>query len=107
MNDFIEDPTGGRRPDHPDFWKLAEVVLGLDGRLEDEGDAEDLLKNLVEEIISMDVVVYVAEQRVTRPFQHMGLNTVPMGLFASMMATWMDGFMAGARFVQRHPKEKS
>lgn len=29
INDIMVAPTGVTRPDHPDFWKLSEVILAL------------------------------------------------------------------------------
>lgn len=101
LNDFFGDVPG--RPDHPDFWKLSEVVLGNDGRMEDP-DPNALIK-LVEEIIDMSVMTYMAQQRAMRPLQNMGVQVIEPDTFALMVSIWMDGFMAGAKYQKSHPKE--
>ena len=101
LDDVFGDMPG--RPDHPDFWKLSEVVLGNDGRMEDP-DPKALV-NLVEEVINMEVMVYVAQQRAMRPLQESGAQAISAETFSILVAIWMDGFMAGAKYAQRHPKE--
>jgi hypothetical protein len=85
------DPHPGR-PDHPDFWKLSDVILQQDGKTEDE-DFD--LAAWVSEVCDLDVVFYMAMQRGLR----MG---VPPGVAFPL---WLDAFMAGAAYAKKKASE--
>jgi hypothetical protein len=78
------------RPDHPDFWKLSNVVIQIDAMAEQhQGFAE-----IVGAVIDIDSVTYMAEQRAIRA---MGPNASPATM-SLIGATWIDGFMAGINY---------
>ena len=77
------------RPDHDDFWLLAEVVQDLDAAADDGIAIERIIGQ-----IDLDSLAYTAYQRVMRAAQ------VPSSP-ETLGATWVDGFMAGVNFQKR------
>lgn len=101
MSDFFGDFPN--RPDVPEFWQLSEVVLANDGTATEEKDG--FLK-VVEKIVPIHVLQYMAEQRVLIAMQKMGLPVPPpKSIMAMLMAVYMDGFAAGASYAVKYPKE--
>ena len=83
------------RPDHPDYWRLAAIVQGLDMAADAPAVPRDqVLPHEVAKHIDKDSVIYVAMMRSLRAHSgHQGIETVKgAGL-------WLDGFIAGARFA--------
>lgn len=94
-NDPLNDPRFPDRPQHPDFWRISEVVLQNDGQA-DEGEmpVQDILKDTVD----LESLSYFAMQRAGMNCQRLGL---PDALKTVIAGAWMDAFFAGARFQQR------
>lgn len=92
------------RPDHPDFWLLAEIVQDFDSAA-DDGTQFD---RLVKPIVDVESLTYVAEQRVLR--MQMAINPLiaqsPAAQSAKIGGAWIDGFVAGALFQKRRMKSK-
>lgn len=94
-----------RRPDHPDFWRISEVILGMDAEFDPmnppEGDRDALWKARVTEVVDVDSVMYMAAQRVLRAF---GSPTFGGGVDVRMQATisalYIDAFIAGVKYQQ-------
>lgn len=81
------------RPDHPDFWKLSEIVLQLDGRaMEDESDFASTLASMMDP----KSLCYMARQRAMRLLER--------GL-VSLTSLYIDGFAAGYRYAERKNQE--
>ena len=85
------------RPDHPDFWKLAELVNQLDNATENEGRK---FEEIVAEAIDPRSLSYVAMQR---SMKVLGVTT--LGQFAArkrelvgLATTYHEGFLVGVRF---------
>ncbi len=78
------------RPDHPDFWKLAAIIQDYDSAAED-GIA---LERLVSPVVDMESLLYMAEQRGLR------MKPATSGEAIKLAATWLDGFVVGARYRQ-------
>ena len=109
MDDFFgRMPT---RPSHPDFWKLSEIVLGLDGAMQDAMRAEGMS---AEEVISREAaklgdsysVTYMATQRAMRVH---GANTVgevnaKVDDIARTAMVYLEGMLVGAS-LQRSREE--
>lgn len=97
------------RPDHPDFWRLVEVVLANDAAT-DPSDAtltnqqrEANFEERMGSIIDTKSVSYMALQRAMRP---LGITTRAdmidkLGLLRMLSSVWLDGFAAGGMFEQR------
>lgn len=78
------------RPDHPDFWLLAEVVTNQDNKSENVSTKEEQLG----QVADPDSLLYVAQQRALRALG----PKASTGQLARMAAVWLDAFMAGAAF---------
>lgn len=94
------------RPDHPDMWKLSGILLGMDAGLEPGVPAVEKealwQKRIAEAGINPEVVSYAATQRA---FRSVGVQTRndlldPAKAIQVMRlaSSWLDGFVAGARF---------
>lgn len=62
-DDFIDplnDPRFPDRPNTPDFWRLSETAMQLDGQV-NEGD-EDIEK-IFESLCDMESLLYITDQR--------------------------------------------
>lgn len=75
-----------QRPDHDDFWLMAEVVQDLDAAALDVG---------VERTIPVDIhsLSYMAVQR--------GLRVPNRDCIETFGVAWIDGFAAGMNFQKR------
>jgi hypothetical protein len=82
------------RPDHPDFWKLCDVLLQQDGSLEDGGDFEVILS----EVVDPESLAYVAMQRAQRLVMN---GSIPMTAIPTYAAIFLDGFTTGVRFERK------
>ena len=94
-NDPLNDPRVPNRPTHPDFWRISEVLLQNDGQATEGGQS---MGEIVKETVDLKSLTYIAQQRGGMACQRMGL---PESLSMVLASTWMDAFMAGARFQQR------
>ncbi len=84
MTDFPD------RPDHPDFWLMAECVQDVDEAADDGIALERIIGN-----VDINSLVYMASQRALR-------IKVPGGLtLAHAAGGWIDGFTAGINFQKR------
>lgn len=81
------------RPDHPDFWAMAQILMSMDASvvLNTGGTAIPALAK-----IDLDVLVYIAKQRALRMMMQPGRsdNTAALG------AMYMDGFTAGVQWAE-------
>lgn len=89
INDVFPGPSN--RPDHPDFWKLSDVVLQLDGKTEDPGFD---FPSFLSEIIDPKVLAYMAMQRA------MLVTSDPMS-WPVLAGMWIDAFCAGREWANR------
>lgn len=94
INDIFGHHPG--RPDHPDFWRLSETVLKLDGRLAEDPTA---FESTVGEVVDLETCTYMAKQRAMRVMMHLGIDfdtTTGRQLLAALASAWIDGFMVGS-----------
>ena len=80
------------RPDHNDFWLMAECVQDLDAAADDGIAMERIIGK-----IDMDSLLYMATQRAMR-----GRGLHPE---TAMAASWVDGFTAGINFQKRRARQ--
>lgn len=103
LRDIFGDNAG--RPDHPDFWKLSDVLLKMDSGLdpanpnEEEKEAQ-FHARLAEIGVEVDSLVYTATQRAMRA---LGVTTqmefmAHVGEIARLTSIWLDAFAAGVFF---------
>lgn len=95
MTDPLNDPRFPDRPQHPDYWRIAEVALQQDGKAEEGGQS---VEQIVQGLVDPKSVTYAATQRARIMIQKTGL---PETLEPLLAAVWMDAFTVGARFEQR------
>lgn len=95
MSDPLNDPRFPKRPTHPDFWRMSEVVLQHDGEAT-EGNLP--LDQIVKDTVDPESLTYFAMQRAGMLCQKSGL---PESLVPVLGSLWLDAFMAGAKFQQR------
>jgi len=81
------------RPDHPDYWRLAAIMQGLD-MAADSVPRNQVLPHEVAKHIDKDSVIYMAMQRSLHA--HGGRSGMETVRGAGL---WLDGFTAGARFA--------
>lgn len=93
------------RPEHPDFWRLSEIILQLDGKFNEDDAA-------VEDEVGMECDVatafYMARQHAERMVENlerifggpMHLE-VESAIGGSLMAIWFQAFIMGSRFQKR------
>lgn len=86
------------RPQHPDFMKLADIVLALDARsLEDHETMEQLSAG----VIDLESLVYMASQRCQRQLAHIGITDVRV--LSAMGAAFLSAFITGALYERKYP----
>ena len=88
------------RPQHPDFWKLTEIILRLDGAVE---AGEDVNHSRLGKAVDLTSARYMSLQRAKRVVQlakEHGWRPVQ-----ALAGTWLDGFLAGHQLaVQDVPR---
>lgn len=69
ISDIMTEPQGVKRPDHPDFWKLSEIILALKADKEehergqiDEAEFERRWRAHYEGVGDFDSIAYSAMQ---------------------------------------------
>ena len=82
------DPLFPDRPDHPDFLRLSEAIIYLDGEADGDRDIEDI----VGEFIDLPSLIYMADQRILRTGLQGG-NAIR----ARLLALYVDAFSLGYR----------
>lgn len=105
INDFFG--SNQARPSHPDFWRLSEIVLGLDAAMQDAMrdaslDVDDVISKEAARIGDSYSIVYMALQRAMR------IHGVVTGRDLSNNAeavsrtavVYMEGMIVGARLEQ-------
>jgi hypothetical protein len=95
MSDPLNDPRFPKRPQHPDFWRISEVVLQNDGA---SAEGKQPLEETVKDTVDLESLTYFAMQRGGMACQRARL---PESLAPVLGSIWIDAFMAGAKFQQR------
>lgn len=104
--DPFNDPRFPKRPNHDDFWRMSDVILQLDGRMEEaknDQDRERIFMEVVAEHCDSDSLFYMASQRA---FRVLGADTaakVAANLEALAMLTtvYCESFIAGMEYQKR------
>lgn len=95
MSDYFNDPAYPARPQHPDFWRLVEVITQLDGAVTEGGKAP---QEILAADVDLDSLMYLIQQRVLRvTMAAPALQSVEPAL----MAVYLEAFALGTRFAQR------
>jgi hypothetical protein len=91
----MNDPRFPNRPGHHDFVRLSAVVIEADDRT-DRGES---VPAVMEGLIDLDSVTYMAEGRIKLMTHRLGRIITP-DVRTMMEACWLDAFRAGVRFQQ-------
>lgn len=105
MSGGIEDVFGEApgRPDHPDFWRLSEIILQLDSAIA-EG-AASVIGEISSEV-DLKSATYMADQHGRRCVEILGIKGDAKTLLETMfVANWYQAFIMGSRFQKRGGKQ--
>ena len=91
----MTDPRFPNRPNHPDFWRMSEIVIEMDRRTEAHPDK---FEEIVGEIVDLDSLIYMATQRSLRAAT-LGRAT-PTSIMVHGTALWIDAFTVGYKFAK-------
>jgi hypothetical protein len=89
-----KDPKFPNRPDHPDFWKLSDILIGNDTTAESGPHGLDQVMDSVP--VDMATIIYMANQRVMRSDQEIG----PASPKEMKRILWVDAFIAGYKMAE-------
>lgn len=91
---FGDDEQFPNRPDTLDFWRMSESVLKQDGKASESGDS---FHTILAELVDVESVIYMAEQRAMFLINHKGLpySEILKGL---LMSVYLDAFTTGVNF---------
>lgn len=93
------------RPDHNDFWKLSDIILKLDGRMQEatEDEKEKVWRENIARWVDEDSVNYMAMQRAMRAlgFETAGELQANLHLMVLAMTLYTEGFQVGAEFATK------
>lgn len=96
MNDPLRDPRFPNRPQTPDYWRLSEVCLRLDGA---SGEGGKSFEDVVGDAVDPRSLAYVAEQRVGIFLQRLGLeHQIPPALRSVMETIFVTSVVTGIEF---------
>lgn len=120
INDILTAPTGIKRPDHPDFWKLSAIILGLKADKEEHergritmdefehrwranydsiGDFDSIAYSAIQAAFALHNIETSADWRLVQinPKRHMA--------FVQTVQAYFDGFIMGARLERSREPE--
>lgn len=95
MGDPLFDPRFPNRPQTPDFWRLSETALMLDGKtVEGQQHTFDTTSEFVD-VVSLD---YMCEVRTAIMLQELGMGGLPDSIKVLFQAAMMGGVVHGIAF---------
>jgi hypothetical protein len=92
------DPNFPDRPDTPDFWRMSETVLYLDGEVQEGGKS---VPEIHDGRVDLESLVYTAEQRVNGLLTDLfglSLFELPNEIRAALGTVYMGAFLHGVLF---------
>jgi hypothetical protein len=103
MSAPLDDPRFPNRPSHPDFARIADASLQLDGQV---GEGERELLETTAEVVDPESVMYAARSRTAAFLAGFGIepHEIPHEVLAMLSSAWVDGFAIGARFQEKGGK---
>ena len=90
------------RPEHDDFWLMAEVLQDLNNAGDDGVPVAKIVSD-----IDLDSLVYMAEQRALRVEQMLAAMDSPMDPQVVYTSVWMEAFKSGVEFQKRRDRSQS
>jgi hypothetical protein len=108
MSSAMNDVFGHmpKRPDHPDFWRLSEILLGYDSGMDTATDKDEFWESAVAAVINPQSLMYTAMQRASRVFnittvEDLRAHAKEVAIFTTV---WCEGFLLGSDFQTRGGK---
>ena len=95
IGDPLRDPQFPNRPQTPDFWRLSETILMLDGR--SGGGA--LVAEVVAGFVDVQSALYMTDQRVEMLIRDLGIE-VSTAMRVVLLTVYMGGLTHGIAFEQ-------
>lgn len=91
MTDPLNDPRFPNRPQHPDFWRMSECILRIDGAASEGGES-------IEDILGADMAsfMYAAQERVRMARDKVGAGTLQVLL----LSVYVDAFALGKLYAE-------
>lgn len=86
------------RPDHPDFWRLSQVVIDHDKRADDNPNPETITEVLAENGIDFASLMYMARQRALRVTGRRD-NATPTETM--LIVLYLDAFLTGVGYQRK------
>lgn len=94
MKDPLNDPDFPDRPSHPDFWRLSETAMKLDGQSLEGGVSPRVITL---DYVDLESAVYHAEQRTGILMQALGFQlSKELELFVTSI--YVSGIVHGIAF---------
>lgn len=94
---FLDANKFPNRPDHPDFWRLSDCVLRLDGASQEATD--NAFESALADTCDETSLLYMGAQRVLRMCAAIGIADREQ--IAAVLAVWCEGFIVGSRFEKK------
>lgn len=95
MNDPLNDPNFPDRPQHPDFWRLSQTALQLDGAVSEGGrDAEDVNNDVVDH----QSLMYLSACRMGIMLDELVASSRVLDLHALLATAYAGGLVHGISF---------
>ena len=96
MSDPLRDPRYPNRPQHPDYWRMSEIVMQHDAQSVEDGKS-------VPEIAQVDEasLLYMASNRIGFTLNATGLGAQARGMEPVLLAIYLDAFALGKKFAER------
>ncbi len=90
-----------KRPDHPDLWRISEVLLHNDGAIEavpeiDREERTRVFRSIVDPVVDLESATFMAEQRILRTFGADVLTSA--SLRNNLVGLQLDAFVTGAMY---------
>lgn len=108
-DEFFNDPSLPQRPDHPDYWRMAEILQQMDANVTEAiGGDPTAYDDEVKKTVDYETISYVAIQRGMRI---LGIKTrgelmTHAPEVMRFAAIYIEAFIVGARFQDRGGKQE-
>ena len=90
----LNDPHFPDRIQHPDFWRLSETILKLDGKTQAGETAEGVTATLVDVMSAL----YMAKVRTSIMLREVGFDDLPVGVELLLVTAYVGGLVHGIEF---------
>lgn len=106
INDFFDGRRFPQRPDTPDFWRLSEIILQMDGAMDaaqNDDEREAVWNDFVLSHISGDALYYLAYQRACRAVGATTIGGVSKHRheITRLIVLYSEAFAVGVAYQQR------